>query len=286
MQPSKHMFFLAASAMLVACGANEECPDGFLADNDGNCLQFDAGTHSNPTTSSNTNPTGSTTTNGSTTTTTTTTTSNPLDEDFVNNGPGNGYFWETTDRNFVVDDCDVEIGHSMIMRYLGEGFTISESSVRDQTFLISPTDLALGGAGDFADSPVYAHSLSPSICSYELEGDFSCTSILRDYDFVGFHDEINRFLPPYLPPLPDPDLVLSYSVTASGMFGERNAVAGPAVAWDFGMPWAADLSLQMTIDCAGTECDFVLLNTNITSFPCTTVLEFDTANLDDPNIPS
>lgn len=105
---------------------------------------------------------------------------------------------------------------------------------------------------------------------------------------------MNQWLPPGAPPIPDPDASMDYSLTASGRVGPRNAIAGTAVAWDFGRSWAADLPLELATSCTGPDCEpeSILISGAIPglaqsdAFPCATTVECEGANLDDPTIPN
>ena len=59
------------------------------------------------------------------------------------------------------------------------------------------------------------------------------------------------------------------------------------------MSWATDLSLEFAISCTGPDCDpespFISGGVpglaEVAAFPCATTVEYEGADLDDPNIP-
>jgi len=201
--------------------------------------------------------------------TTTQDTGEPLDPDFVANGPGEGRFWETTVRTLVQDECN--FGHPDTFTLTGDGFTLFESDRTYQTFKINPDDLTAGH--NWWGNPFPA---DVGTCKYELDGSFDCDEWTLQYTF----DDIVQ--PPGIPYELVIDAVLDYTVSAHGQFGPRNAEANGAVAWDFGMRWATDVTYELTLDCTGDDC---WPPPYVSSFPCTSIVAFETASLDDPNIP-
>jgi hypothetical protein len=262
-RPLSHIAILTTVTLLACAPSSEEgahgeaCPDADLVEETD--ITVDDTT------------TDDTTTDDTTTDDTTTEdTGDGLDPDFVALGPGEGRYWEVEARGLPQDECS--FGHFESFDMSGDGLTLLNHDRTYQTFTMSPDGLTLGHTA-------WGHSLSASVgsCRYEVDGSFSCEAWHTEFDKGADLQTLPGW--PYGLTM---DTLLDFTITASGQFGPRSGEANGAPEWDFGMRWATDVTLELTMDCTGVDC---VPPPEISVLPCTTILELSVASLDDPNIP-
>ena len=171
------------------------------------------------------------------------------DADFVANGPGPGvYFF--TDALYMGDNaCGVNSNPYSLT--IWDSITVSSVDASAHTFVNSTT----------------SSESTDVTCTYEDNGDFVCNATNRGMNLSSY----------------GVDATVSWGLLLTGTFAERSYTTD-GVDHLFPTRWAADLVINFSMSCSGTQCDQAENMAGL-AFPCESEGMVGAVNYDDPSYP-